>query len=108
MHLNVPDSLRPHEAKIRFVFELMIMKLDINRHKGFIDDCSPYSLFDGLKGETKELLKALGDGAQFDVALECADVANMAVLLAISCLSYSKEDYNAAISRPEFSRTEDN
>lgn len=66
--------------------KLMEWKLSQNRHKGdrngWIGD-SPMDLYDRVKEETTELLVALANGGTWEeVALEAADVANMAMMVA--------------------------
>lgn len=82
MHVYLPPELEPFEGDLRFFFDLMIRKLHMNRHKGFGENSNMQSLLAGLQREHYELLEAAMNESQFECALEAADVANFAFLIA--------------------------
>lgn len=93
--IHLPREIEQYEPELRFFFDLMVRKLHTNRHKGFCEDKTTGPMYHALQDEVKELEEALKeDGSQFDVALECADIANQAWLLALVALRMTKEDFN--------------
>jgi hypothetical protein len=94
MNVYIPQELREYEDDLHFFFDLMIRKLHLNRHKGFVDDKTIQLFFSRLQDEMAELKSAIDSEAQFDVALECTDLSNIAFLLALCCLHQTKDQFN--------------
>lgn len=93
MKIHLPEEIAHYEPELQFVLDLMIRKLHINRHKGFTETETPFSLLTGLLYEYQEMKDALQDESQFAIALEAVDIANMAVLQAISALRMDKDEF---------------
>jgi len=93
MYVYLPDEIKQYEPDLQFFLDLMIRKLHVNRHKGFIEGKSMEFLVSRLRDEVEELKEALDRQSQFDVALECVDVSNQVFLLALACLHKSKDDF---------------
>ncbi len=70
---------------IRFV-DVMLEKLDENRHKGHWRDMSQKWLLNRLRQETGELRRAVEGGNATEIAREAADVANFAMMIADNAL----------------------
>jgi hypothetical protein len=83
------------EDSLHLFVDLMIRKLHLNRHKGFLEGKTIGGMLEGLHRELAEEEKALMNEAQFDIMLEAVDCANMHFLLAFMCLSMSKDTFNA-------------
>ena len=93
MNIHLPEEIAHDEPELQFILDLMIRKLHINRHKGFTDCETPFSLLGGLVSEYQEMRDALQNESQFNVALEAVDIANMAVLQAVSALRMDKDEF---------------
>ena len=93
MEIYLPPELVQYEGDLRFFVDLMVRKLHTNRHKGFTEGKTLTEILNRLDGERKELGAALDKEGQFDVALESADVANFAFLLALGALRMDKATY---------------
>lgn len=96
MDVHVPDDIKAYEPELRFFMELMVRKLHLNRHKGFADRDTVPIMVKALNGEVSELITATQSESQFSVALEAADVANMAFLLSLVALRQNKKDFEDA------------
>ena len=92
MVVHFPAELEPHRGEIAYFVTNMLVKLQVNRHKGMAD-CEISKLVDGLRGEGDELLEALSVGSQFDTLLEAVDVANFAMLIALKVLRSDKQQF---------------
>ncbi len=93
MQVHLPREIGEYEPELRFMMELMIKKLYVNRHKGFVEDANISSLLKVMAQEMGELESSLSNQQQFEAIVECADVANVVILLAI---------HIARLERPEF------
>jgi hypothetical protein len=93
IHVPLTPELEPFRHDLEDFFRLMVMKLHVNRHKGFAEDMGIDNLIDGIKSETNELVKARYDESQFNAALEAVDVANVSFLFALKCLQMTKREY---------------
>ena len=94
MRIHLPKELAEYERNLRFMFDVMVAKLQINRHKN-LRWTNLEALISLLKDEIAELEKAKETGSQLDIAMESADVANMAVLIAIYALQMPKDKFVA-------------
>lgn len=94
MKIHLPKELSEYERNLRFMFDTMVAKLQINRHKN-LRWTNLEALISLLKDEMIELEKAKEEGSQLDIAMESADVANMAVLIAIYALQMPKDRFVA-------------
>ncbi|KKN48571.1 hypothetical protein LCGC14_0651580 [marine sediment metagenome] len=70
---------------VRFV-DVMLEKLDENRHKDHWSDMSHKWLLNRLRQETIELRGAIKRGRATEIAREAADVANFAMMIADNAL----------------------
>lgn len=104
MKIHIPPEIAQHEPELQFFFDLMVRKLHINRHKGFVEGRGLLDILKMLQDEVAELRYAIENESQFDVALESVDVANMAFLLASICLHAPKDqykEYQNEVCRPD-------
>ena len=92
MIILLPPEIRHYEVELRIFVDLMVQKLRINRHKGLADGTTQ-EYVTKLKGEVDELVQSIGSMSQMDVALEAADVANMAFLLSLVVLRKTKPEF---------------
>ena len=93
MRVYVPPELRAYEEDLRFVFESMVRKLYINRHKGFVENVGFIDMLKAIEGEVDELSAALTEESQSAFLGEAIDVANMGVLAAVVALRRTKEEF---------------
>ena len=93
MDIYLPEEIKHYEPELRILFDLMVRKLHVNRHKGFADQDSIPDLRQYIYSELRELNRALDGESQFDVALEAVDVANCSILLAMRILRLDKQTF---------------
>lgn len=91
--IAIPDEMAPYAEDVAFFVTLMVRKLHTNRHKGTDKSMSLRMGIEGLEGELNETKEALATQGQFEVAVECADIANFAFLTARSALNMTREDF---------------
>lgn len=91
--IPITEELEPFRNDLENFVRLMVMKLHVNRHKGFAETAGLDNLIDGVRAETDELIRARHDESQFNAALEAVDVANMSFLFALKCLHMTKKEY---------------
>jgi hypothetical protein len=95
MIVYVPEELAELEEDLHFFLSLMVRKLHLNRHKGcVIKDKNNEELQHHLHDEMAELRRALKVESQFNVAIECVDVANQAFLLAVRTLHLTRKEFD--------------
>lgn len=58
------------------------VKILVNEHKTHWSDCPMEHIVELLKREVAELEEAISQGRLNDIQLECADVANLAAMIA--------------------------
>lgn len=94
MIVHLPEEMKQWESELQLFFEIMVWKLHLNRHKGFIwSEKSLDDLLAQLKNEFDELIGALESQSQFQIGVECADVANQAFLLALRILYQTRKEF---------------
>lgn len=93
MEIFLPPELLPFEADLRMFFDMMILKLRLNSHKGFAEDCHPIDMLNLTSKELEELRDALLHKSQEEVLAEAADVGNMAWLCALASIRMTKPEY---------------
>lgn len=96
MYVHLPPELLEidgFEHDFHFFIDLMVRKLHLNRHKGFVKGKTLQDLTERHFNEVQELRDALQSESQFDVALEAADCSNFAFLTALACLHLDKLEY---------------
>lgn len=69
-------------VEVRRLSLIMELKLRKNDYKGGWAEMSPSQLLDLLKVEVQELEEAIAAGDPLDIAQECADIANYAMMIA--------------------------
>ena len=70
-----------YDEDFRRFLDAMRFKMNLNKHKGRWDNLSIAEAMDKLMGETKELEDAIKAGNMVEILLECADVANFAMIV---------------------------
>lgn len=93
MNVYIPDTMKEHENDIKFMFDLMVRKLDVNRHKGWLQGVSIDTLMSGILREIEEVKTEIINENQMSTIIEAADVANFAVLLGVFCLRQSRDEF---------------
>ncbi len=106
MDIHLPTEIEQFGPDLKFFLDMMVRKLHVNRHKGFIEGKTISLLANELQDEMSELMEALEEKSQFDVALECVDVSNQAFLLALACLHKSKDEWGQKDEHTRASTTE--
>lgn len=94
MNVHLPDVLEGQQADIKYFVDSMVRKLACNTHKGWAGPNDVPTMLAGLIDELNELELALNTEGQFAAMMEAVDVANMAMLVAVSVLGQTKEEYN--------------
>lgn len=95
LEIFLPDGLQEQQHEIRYFLEQMLVKLNVNRHKGWIDgDVNNYVFLRRLAGEIGELAEALEKESQHAVCMEAADVANFGLLIGLYNLSKNRGQYD--------------
>jgi NTP pyrophosphatase (non-canonical NTP hydrolase) len=79
---ELSTEMEPYREDISKFVELMIHKLHKNVHKGRWEDVKAMKAYDLLVDEAIELLEAIQCNAKDEIFLECADVANFAMIIA--------------------------
>jgi len=82
MKVFIPSELDDLEPDIHRFVDAMVYKLRKNAHKGRWEDLDLPSALRMLRAEVDELNGALQENNQVEILLECADVANFALILA--------------------------
>lgn len=100
LSFNIPDEMAPYAEDIEFFVTLMVRKLHTNRHKGTGKELNVKQMLQFAKGELIEVEEALMTQGQFEVAVECADAANFAFLIARSTLNMTREEFIDTKKRP--------
>lgn len=93
LEIFIPPELAPFEPDLRMFFDMMVLKLRINSHKGFADNVHPLDMLNHLHGEHDELRDSMLRGTQETTLAEAADVANFAWLCALSVLRMTKAEF---------------
>lgn len=96
MDVYIPEDLKAIpglEGDLKFFFDLMVRKLHMNRHKGFVEGKELEFLYQRLLAEVEELRQAKEGQAQFDITLECVDISNFAFLLSMYCMHLIKPKF---------------
>lgn len=93
--LHLPAEITGYEGELTFLFQMMVQKLFINRHKGFAENMTFQAAIDLIEGETRELVLAVTKGEpQFAAIAEAVDVANGGILAALMLTRLTKPQYN--------------
>lgn len=100
--VHLPDTLAEYQYDLRLFFDLMVFKLNVNRHKN--GEGHPIEMYNLMMGETKELLNALLHENQTEVSFEATDVANLAFL----CHQYSSRMTKADFEKGRIMEEPDN
>lgn len=77
-----PVRRSPVRVQVRRMSLLMELKLRKNDFKGGWSNVPVHKLLDLLEAEVRELREAVESGDPLDIAQECADVANYAMMVA--------------------------
>jgi NTP pyrophosphatase (non-canonical NTP hydrolase) len=75
-------DMEQYADDIQKFVDVMIHKLHKNTHKGRWENIHVLKAYSLMVGETDELAEALGTNNKEEVYLECADVANFAMIIA--------------------------
>jgi hypothetical protein len=97
MNIHLPRGLRRNQGDIKFFFDLMIRKLNANRHKGFNQGTTIEGLMGLIQVEVIELREELqkSHSSQFSAAMEAVDISNYGLLLGMLILSKTRNSYDA-------------
>ena len=79
---SAPPRKQAVRLTVRRYSLLMELKLRKNDFKGGWQDMQPHHLLGLLKKEVQELEEALASGDPLDIAQECADIGNYAMMIA--------------------------
>lgn len=94
IEIKLPDEMAQYADVMEYFFKTMVQKLYTNRHKGFDTEMDLMMLLGGAKSELEEVEQALDKKGQFEVAVEAADLANMAFLIALTSLSMTRASFD--------------
>jgi len=108
LELDIPEEMAPYADDIKFFVTIMVRKLHTNRHKGTGTELNIRSMLNFARGELGETEEALKKEGQFEVAVECADVANFVFLAARSALNMTRKEFETARTRPVLDPVEKN
>lgn len=93
MEVFLPSELQEFEGDLRLFFDTMVLKLRLNKEKGFAEGQHPMEMFNQMEVETKEMRDALLHESQEQVLAEAADVANLAWLSALAAIRMDKSKF---------------
>lgn len=93
--IDIPEGMEEYAPWLRYFVQSMIIKLYINRHKGFGESVPYDDLERGLTKEFEEFMGARKEKSQYATLDECVDIANFGFLLGHRTLT---------LSRPEFEK----
>lgn len=93
MTVYLPPGMEDQLPVLQTFMQTMVNKLHLNRYKGFGEGLSVKSAFEGTSREFLEMRQALECESQFDAYLECADVANFALLAGMVVLRLDRPEY---------------
>ena len=93
MKIHVPDEIAHYEPDLRYVFETMVRKLYVNRHKGFADGVGFMQALGLIHNEVAELETALLTESQMAFFGEAVDVANTGLIAALVALRCDKATF---------------
>jgi len=82
IRIAVPNECEQYAQDVKRFVDAMMYKLRVNSHKGRWELVDVNIALTGLKKEVNELQEAATMGNMVEVLLECADVANYAMILA--------------------------
>tara|TARA_Y100000310_G_scaffold324866_1_gene387322 strand:+ start:11904 stop:12233 length:330 start_codon:yes stop_codon:yes gene_type:complete len=102
IEVHLPKEMEPYAEDLKFFFSTMVRKLHTNRHKGVGYNVPLPALLTGIEKELGEVAQALDTQGQFEVAIEAADVANFAFLLAREVWHMSRQSFEG--ERKEFNQ----
>lgn len=94
MEIHVPEEISHYEPELRFVFDLMVRKLHVNRHKGFGETTGLPQLMGAIADEHIELQHETDQGSQFAAVVEAVDVANSGLLVALKLLRMTRPEFD--------------
>jgi len=80
----------------------MLYKLGLHKNKGHWASNSDDILFKHLQSEILELSKALKDGDRENICSECADVANMAMMIHNNSVNSPKNNLKSEVNNAQF------
>lgn len=80
--LRIPAECEPYRHDIRRFVEAMSYKMARNAHKGRWEKLDIPKTIELMRGEVNELRQAISNGNSVEILLECADVANFAMIVA--------------------------
>ena len=95
-----PSEREALMSELPWFTERMEEKLRANDHKGGVDDATSEDLFKLLLGEVDELDKAVDIEPPENIFMECADVANMAFLLAVKMRRVALDELEPELPEP--------
>lgn len=80
--VELPAEMQQYTEDIQQFLALMVHKLHKNVHKGRWESLSVNDAFELMRGEMRELRHAVFEHNRDEIYLECADVANFAMIIA--------------------------
>ena len=99
LRVPLPPELEPFRHDLEYFMSTMVRKLHTNRHKGSGRDYSPSEMLAGAFRELEEVEKARNEQGQFEVAIECADVANFMFLMARGVWNMTRDEFKKDAGR---------
>jgi hypothetical protein len=93
LNVPLPPELENYRDDLEYFVATMVRKLFTNRHKGDAKSLNPRMMLARAVTETDEALEALANKGQFELATECADVANFAFLAARGAWHMTRQEY---------------
>lgn len=96
LRVYLPPEMEPYRGDLEFFVAIMVRKLHLNRHKGVDANLNPGRMLVLAEGEFNEAVHAWMKDSQFDLSVECADLANMAFLAARGAWQMTREEYKEA------------
>jgi NTP pyrophosphatase (non-canonical NTP hydrolase) len=75
-----------YDRYLKLIADAQRYKLRINAHKGDLGSVDVNTLMECLVGEINELREAISRKSEIEILLECADVSNFALGIAISAI----------------------
>jgi len=94
LKVYLPPEMEPYRGDLEFFVATMVRKLHTNRHKSDIGShLHPGAMLVKAEDELDEAVKAWREEGQFELGIECADLANMAFLAARGAWQMTRKEY---------------
>jgi len=93
LRVYLPAEMEPYRGDLEFFVATMVRKLHTNRHKSVGTDLHPGRMLVLAEKELEEAVEAWLNQGQFELGVECADLANLAFLAARGAWHMTRQEF---------------